>query len=112
MEEKKGRSGRLVHSLLQKPRELLITIYIGNELVNIGISVVITSITITLFGSIGVGIAIGVGGSFDVLSGSIKRCPNWIQKLNLEWLYRGLMSPKKILQWRQLLYFWFKIKFL
>ena len=61
MEEKKGRSGRLVHSLLQKPRELLITIYIGNELVNIGISVVITSITITLFGSIGVGIAIGVG---------------------------------------------------
>ncbi len=61
MEEQKGRSGRLVHSLLQKPRELLITIYIGNELVNIGISVVITSITITLFGSIGVGIAIGVG---------------------------------------------------
>lgn len=61
MEEKKGRSGRLVHSLLQKPRELLITIYIGNELVNIGISVVITSITITLFGNIGVGVAIGVG---------------------------------------------------
>ncbi len=61
MEEKKGRSGRLVHSLLQKPRELLITIYIGNELVNIAISVVITSITISVFGSIGVGIAIGVG---------------------------------------------------
>lgn len=61
MAEKKGRSGRLVHSLLQKPRELLITIYIGNELVNIAISVVITSITISLFGSIGVGIAIGVG---------------------------------------------------
>ena len=61
MEEKKGRSGRLVHSLLQKPRELLITIYIGNELVNIGISVVITSITIALFGNIGVGIAIGIG---------------------------------------------------
>jgi putative hemolysin len=61
MEEKKGHSGRLVHSLLQKPRELLITIYIGNELVNIGISVVITSITITLFGNVGVGIAIGIG---------------------------------------------------
>ena len=50
----------MVHSLLQKPRELLITIYIGNELVNIGISVVITSITISLFGSIGLGIAIGI----------------------------------------------------
>ena len=60
MEEKKGRSGRLVHSLLQKPRELLITIYIGNELVNIGISVVITSIAISVFGSAGVGVAIGI----------------------------------------------------
>ena len=60
MAGQKGRSGRLVHSLLQKPRELLITIYIGNELVNIGISVVITSITISLFGSIGLGIAIGI----------------------------------------------------
>ena len=60
MAGQKGRSGRLVHSLLQKPRELLITIYIGNELVNIGISVVITSITISLFGNIGLGIAIGV----------------------------------------------------
>jgi len=61
MEEKKGRAGRLVHSLLQKPRELLITIYIGNELVNIAISIVITSLAISLFGSIGVGIAIGIG---------------------------------------------------
>ena len=60
MEEKKGRSGRLVYSLLQKPRELLITIYIGNELVNIGISVVITSIAISVFGSAGVGVAIGI----------------------------------------------------
>ena len=59
MKEKKGRSGLLVHSLLEKPRELLITIYIGNELVNIAISVLITSIAITLFGNIGVGIAIG-----------------------------------------------------
>ena len=61
IEEKKGRAGRLVHSLLQKPRELLITIYIGNEVVNIAISIVITSITISLFGNIGVGIAIGIG---------------------------------------------------
>ena len=50
----------MVHSLLQKPRELLITIYIGNELVNIGISVVITSIAISVFGSAGVGVAIGI----------------------------------------------------
>ena len=55
MSEKKGRLGRLVNSLLNKPRELLITIYIGNEFVNIAISVVVTSVAITLFGSIGCG---------------------------------------------------------
>ncbi|GJL79750.1 MAG: gliding motility protein GldE [Nitrospinaceae bacterium] len=71
MKEKKGRSGSLVHSLLAKPRELLITIYIGNELVNIGISVVITSIAITLFGNMGVGIAIGVGTFILLIFGEI-----------------------------------------
>ena len=61
MSEKKGHLGRIVNSLLEKPRELLITIYIGNEFVNIAISVVVTSIAINVFGNLGVGIAIGVG---------------------------------------------------
>ncbi len=64
LKEKNGRKGRFIHELLEKPRDLLITIYIGNELVNIGCSVVVTSIAISLFGSIGVGIAIGVGTLF------------------------------------------------
>ena len=34
-----------------------------------------------------------VGGSFDVISNSIKRAPNWIIKLNLEWLYRLVRQP-------------------
>ena len=38
----------------------------------------------------------GVGGSFDVLSGNIKRAPVFWQKLNLEWLYRILREPKRI----------------
>ena len=71
LKEKKGRSGSLVNSLLEKPRELLITIYIGNELVNIAISVLITSIAITLFGSIGVGIAIGVATFLLLIFGEI-----------------------------------------
>ena len=60
MSEKKGRMGRIVNSLLEKPRELLITIYIGNEFVNIAIFVVVTSIAVCVFGSLGLGIAIGV----------------------------------------------------
>ena len=63
--------GRIVNSLLEKPRELLITIYIGNEFVNIAISVVITSIAISIFGSIGVGIAIGGGTLLLLVFGDI-----------------------------------------
>lgn len=38
-------------------------------------------------------IAMGVGGTFDFISGKIKRAPNWIRKLNLEWLYRLTKEP-------------------
>lgn len=42
------------------------------------------------------GIFIGVGGSFDVLSGKVKRAPDiWI-KYNLEWFYRMLQQPFRI----------------
>lgn len=41
------------------------------------------------------GIFVGVGGSFDVLSGSKKRAPKLFIKLNLEWLYRILKEPKR-----------------
>ena len=36
-----------------------------------------------------------VGGSFDVISKTLKRAPNWIIKCNLEWLYRLLQEPKR-----------------
>ncbi len=42
------------------------------------------------------GIFMGVGGSFDVLSGSKKRAPKVFIKLHLEWLYRLLCEPKRI----------------
>lgn len=38
----------------------------------------------------------GVGGSFDVISGNISRAPLWVQKLNMEWLYRMLQEPKRL----------------
>ena len=67
----KGRSGLLVNSLLSEPRKLLVTIYIGNELVNVAASVITTSIAINLFGNIGVAIAIGVGTFIILLFGEI-----------------------------------------
>ena len=42
------------------------------------------------------GIFVGVGGSFDVISGHKKRAPKIFIKLNLEWLYRILKEPKRL----------------
>ena len=38
----------------------------------------------------------GVGGSFDVLAGNIKRAPAVFQKVGAEWLYRLLLEPSRI----------------
>ncbi|KGR80133.1 WecB/TagA/CpsF family glycosyltransferase [Ureibacillus manganicus] len=41
------------------------------------------------------GVFIGVGGSFDVIAGTVKRAPLIWQKLNIEWLYRLLKQPSR-----------------
>lgn len=41
-------------------------------------------------------VAMGVGGSFDVISGQLAWAPHWIQKLGLEWAYRLLQNPKRL----------------
>lgn len=38
----------------------------------------------------------GVGGSFDVLSGNIPRAPLWMQKCSLEWLFRVMQEPRRL----------------
>lgn len=42
------------------------------------------------------GIFVGVGGTFDIISGTKKRAPKIIQKLNIEWLYRIIGSKERI----------------
>lgn len=44
---------------------------------------------------LGVPVAIGVGGTLDVMAGVMKRAPYWMQKAKLEWLFRGLLQPKR-----------------
>ena len=46
--------------------------------------------------TIGAKVAMGVGGSFDVFSGKVKRAPIAFQRLHLEWLWRLLQNPAKI----------------
>ena len=43
----------------------------------------------------GAKVSIGVGGSFDVISGMKKRAPQWVIKLHIEWLYRLLCEPSR-----------------
>lgn len=44
---------------------------------------------------LGVLVAIGVGGSLDVLAGRVRRAPPWMQRLGLEWLFRATLEPRR-----------------
>ena len=46
--------------------------------------------------ALNVPVCIGVGGTLDVFSGTVRRAPVWMQKASLEWLYRLASNPKKI----------------
>ena len=41
-------------------------------------------------------VCIGIGGSFDMLAGTMQRAPQWMQKSGLEWLHRMLQEPKRL----------------
>lgn len=47
------------------------------------------------------GTFMGVGGSFDVWAGEVKRAPIFWRKLNLEWLYRLIKQPSR---WKRMLF--------
>ncbi|MBI3924412.1 MAG: WecB/TagA/CpsF family glycosyltransferase [Armatimonadetes bacterium] len=47
---------------------------------------------------LGVAVGIGVGGSFDVLAGRLRRAPEWMIRLGLEWLYRLVSQPSRCLR--------------
>ena len=50
---------------------------------------------------LGVPVCHGVGGSFDILAGKVRRAPERWQRLGLEWLYRVRQEPRRL--WRRYL---------
>lgn len=46
--------------------------------------------------AMGVGVCVGVGGSFDVVAGQTKRAPKLMQKMGMEWAFRLAMEPKRM----------------
>jgi N-acetylglucosaminyldiphosphoundecaprenol N-acetyl-beta-D-mannosaminyltransferase len=49
--------------------------------------------------ALGVPVAMGVGGSFDVFAERVQRAPGWMRRLHLEWLYRLYQEPWR---WRRM----------
>ena len=50
---------------------------------------------------LGVDFVMGVGGTFDVVAGKVKRAPLWMQRNGLEWLYRVIQEPGRM--WKRYL---------
>ena len=50
---------------------------------------------------LGVTFVMGVGGTFDVVSGKVKRAPLWMQKYGLEWFFRVVQEPRRM--WKRYL---------
>lgn len=49
----------------------------------------------------GVPVMIGVGGSFDLITGNLKRAPVWMQKAGVEWIWRLCQEPRRL--WKRYL---------
>jgi N-acetylglucosaminyldiphosphoundecaprenol N-acetyl-beta-D-mannosaminyltransferase len=41
-------------------------------------------------------VMIGCGGSFDVMAGRLRRAPQWMQRMHMEWLYRLIQEPRRL----------------
>ncbi|NCF17544.1 MAG: WecB/TagA/CpsF family glycosyltransferase [Haliea sp.] len=41
-------------------------------------------------------VSIGVGGTFEFITGAVRRAPTWVQRLNLEWLFRITQDPARL----------------
>ncbi len=52
--------------------------------------------------ALGVPVIVGVGGTFDVLAGYVRRAPRLLQTVGMEWSWRLAMEPRKM--WRRYLY--------
>jgi N-acetylglucosaminyldiphosphoundecaprenol N-acetyl-beta-D-mannosaminyltransferase len=51
--------------------------------------------------SLGIPLAMGVGGSIDIVAGITTRAPAWMRRTGLEWFYRFLQEPRRM--WRRYL---------
>lgn len=71
----------------------------GPQVVFVGITSPTKERLIERFRELGAkGVFVGVGGTFDVVSGCIPRAPMWMQRANLEWLFRMAQEPRRLVK--------------
>ena len=71
----------------------------GSVITFVGITSPKKELLIEHFRELGLtGAFVGVGGSFDVVSGNIPRAPMWMQKMNLEWAFRMAQEPGRLVK--------------
>lgn len=69
----------------------------GAQIIFVGITSPKKERLIERFRDLGLkGAYVGVGGSFDVVSGAIPRAPMWMQRAHLEWLFRMMQEPGRL----------------
>jgi N-acetylglucosaminyldiphosphoundecaprenol N-acetyl-beta-D-mannosaminyltransferase len=74
----------------------------GADLLFVGMSSPHKEIFLARFGeSLGVSVCHGVGGSFDVVAGRVKRAPEAWQRWGMEWFYRLIQEPRRM--WKRYL---------
>lgn len=52
----------------------------------------------------------GLGGSFDVYTGNVKRAPKWWRQHNLEWAYRFVVQPTRLKRLKNYLKFFYQLE--
>ncbi|MDH4184927.1 MAG: hemolysin family protein [Nitrospinota bacterium] len=66
-----GRMGARLGALMENPEKLLVVIYLGNELINVAISAIITVVALELFDDLGVALFLGAGAMALLVFGEI-----------------------------------------
>ncbi len=54
-------------------------------------------------------VAMGVGGTFDFISGNVRRAPEWMRRVGLEWLFRLIIQPWRLKRQTSLIKFFFLV---
>ena len=49
-----------------------------------------------IYGQLDCHVSLSVGAAIDFFAGTVKRCPKWINRIGMEWLYRFLKEPKRM----------------